>query len=306
MRSTHIVGLMVLSLALIVRGSAAHAQDMSVATRAFAPGVVPPVTIVPPPPNRAVCQRPVPSAPSGTTIVVDAPEADTAFDWRTMDNPYFREALNRWAIGEYVREHVFERRPSEEEVLNLVRHEYTLPQILQRLCRSLPEGTVCQPRIVWRATFVRTPWCATVDAGGQPLPAADTVVVGTMHARVCLAGPSSPLPCPAPNRVGRVRAMRGDVAELVAQPSAPADEQVVDIGTAGDVFGYGGIGTPTLGWGGGGTGEGNIGMGDIGMMGHGSGVGSGQGYGTGAGRGLRNRGTAGPTVRAVPPMPPSP
>ncbi len=294
----------VLSLTLLAYGPVVHAQVPVEVQRGFAPLAVPPVTIVPPPPNREVCQRPLPAMPSGSTAVVDTPEAVTELDYRILENPYFREALNHWAIREYVREHVFEERPSEEELLGFVRSEYSLSEILTRLCRGLPTGTSCRPRIVWRATFVRTPWCAVAESGGQPLPATDTVVLGTMRSRVCLAGPSSPLPCPAPSRVGRVRVMRGDLAQLVARPPSVPDENMTG-DAVGDAFGYGGLGGAGTGWGGMGTGEGAIGMGNIGTMGHGSGAGSGQGYGSGDGRGLRYRGI-GPTVRAAPPSPPAP
>lgn len=275
--------------------------------RAFEPYVAPVRPVAPSTPLQQLCvlsRTRLSGDRPGTTVVVDAPTIRTRLtDPGTWANPHLREAAYRWMADELARTRSFTSVPTSAQLLTLARG-YTPERFVRDVCARLPVGATCRPVLVWRATFLRDPWCTSADTGNIPYPSTATVLPRSMSGRVCLDDPSPGVrsgyrPC-ADERPfnGAARRIAGTPTSLV--PSVPAaDEDENLYGDAvGDAFGYGGLGGAGTGWGGGGTGEGTIGMGNIGTMGHASGAGSGQGFGTGAGRGLRNRGTTGPTVRA--------
>lgn len=193
---------------------------------------------------------------SETVVTIQSPQVLTPLTASAYaENQYFAEGLYRWFAGELARASMFTRPMTPAELLALVRRTYTPTQIVQHLCAQA--SGVCRPMYLWRATFLRDPWCAAVDRGETPLPSPGTVMAGTLDGSVCLDNPApgvrSPyLPCPTPSRTGFVRILtRQEAGRLVL----PTRERLTD-GTYDDQFRFGGINVPgASGWGGGGRGE---------------------------------------------------
>ncbi len=280
--------------------SVASAQTASSVERAFTPLVLPTA----PPAVRTRDQRICDVAAVVAQRQGEGPLevlTETVIEPYDATNPFHREAMYRLMAQELIRTGGLlmtdTQRMTPDAVLSLVRRQYSVTQIRERVCGRLPSGTNCAPRFAWSATFQQSHWCAVAELGRRLQPGQSGFVQGSLEGQICIGSGTfagmNPFPCPSTTRRLTIRNAQTHT-EISAHryPSMTGD-------AVGDAFGYGGLGSAGTGWGGGGTGEGTIGMGNIGTMGAGSGTGSGEGYSSGAGRGLRSRGV-GPTVRAAP------